>query len=230
MSNIANIKLWSNHVWPESGGWQPSSDTLAYYPLTSVSTINDQSWNNKNLTKWTVTFWNYKWVDCAYFSWSSSWLRCQSFYSNKRAQTISAWFYWIANWHTWNWNYDEILIWWNNSWIYVDRYGSPYNRLVPQYSTGRKNLTSDSWWNHIVMTYDWNTTWNAFFNWQSLWQLTNMSIPEWTNLSIWTNQSQFNNEYKKWIWWISQVIIEWKVWADTEILNYYNQTKSNYWL
>ena len=232
-NKIQRIYIGTNLVRPS--GWTPWSNTLAYRPLTSSTTVNDQSWNWMNFTNTNVTFWTYKWVDCAYFSWDNGCqLRNTSFPNwRDRDWTVSCWNYYISNGRTANGNYDQLLWWWGQQWVRRDCYSSPYNKLLQSWCTGY-TLTSDSWWLHTVSTFNSTTkVFKYYVNWSLHSSFTYSSgSTSYQNMFTMSNSNdQTNAAYKRWKWGASELIVETnKIRNASEITTYYNQTKSKYGL
>jgi len=209
-------------------GWLPWANTMAYRPLTSSTTLNDQSGNSYNLTnKGSVTFWTYKWVNCAYFdgTWSN-YLDIGTFPTNQQAFTVSCRIYYISNEKTANGNYDQVAWWWyTNHWLRRDCYNSPYNKLICWWIDAW-SLTSDSAWIYTTYTFNGSNVGTFYKNWSLVWTYTN--TPNfWTYFSIGAIHNS-SSGYKKWKWGISEVIVEsWQRTAQ-DVANYFNQTKSNY--
>ena len=206
------------YIWTDQ--WLPWENTVAYYPLTSSTTVNDISGNNRNLTNnWSVVFWTYKWVNCAYTNWTNQYLS-QSFSFSGSACSISIWVYFIK------WtapNYDPIYYW--NLWIWINWTGNIIN--VSPWLPSSIALTSDSRWDNFIITYD--GAWNLKFyrNWELIISGTWKSPTIWSNLRIWTNVSTGTDYWKG---WLSEVIIENRAWTAEQVAWYYNQTKSQYWI
>lgn len=207
----------------------PWTNTLAYRPLTSTTTVNDQSGNNRNLTNTgSVTFWTYKGVNCAYFSWSNK-LTTTSFVSNQQAVTVSCWVYFIRNGYSNNWNYNQ----------FVRRWGWSSANFWPYYDTSNKKIVCSPWgmWTiypttdtvrrHLTVTFNWSNIVKLYVNWVLDGTNSSASVPSWSRFGVWGYTINNTNVRK---WWISEVIVENKVRTDQEIANYFNQTKSNYWL
>ena len=220
-----------NTVYGGEWSWKPWANTVAYYPLTSTSTVNDMSWNWLTLTNnWNVLFWTYHWVDCA--NYSGNW--------SLRNSVLTTWYIWqtftISEWVLRHWN--EILIWTFNNvgtkraiWINVAStfinftFGTWSAFQDNKYSI---NTVTDQWY-HIALTH--NSTGNLiwYVNWQQVitW---NVTIWEWaSNFWIWAAVFSDNEIYYS-NWNISNVIIEDIPRTAQEISKYYNQTKSLYWL
>ena len=238
-SKIKNIYVWTTpvkavYVWTQQvrpSWWTPWTNTLAYYPLTSTTTTQDKSWNNRNLTNSWVTFGTYKWVDCAYSSMSSK-LYNSSFITNQQNITALVWIYYVWNGYSWNGNYNQtVWRWWQSSsenfWPYIDNLNSPWRLVCSPGGFWGITLTSDSVWKHCAITYDYtNKIGKMYIDWTFIWQNTNATPPYWTYFWLWGGRWSTSCFY----WWLSEAIIENKIWTAQEILDYYNQTKSKYWL
>ena len=204
--------------------WTPTSNTVAYYPLTSTSTVNDMSGNNRNLTNgWSVTFWTYKWVNCAYFSWSN-YLYNSNLYSNQNALTVSWWEYYVNNWFV----NSNVFRWWWNLWPRHDR-DKNYALACSPWLSPTVAVSSDTQRHHYAFTYSWWSTWTLKFyvDWVLIWTNTSATPPSSSWIAISRAQNSDGNYFK---WWQSEIIIENSVRDDTKISDYYNLTKSNYWI
>lgn len=214
------------YIWTDE--WMPWANTIAYYPLTSETTVNDLSWNGYNLTtNWTVTFWTNQGVSCA--SFNSSWLYISSF-SQLQWTASRTYSFWIYDNNTWTWQPTYVFQW---------RTGNN-NQMVLIFTDGNKNYTISQWgsssgsfwakkngqWVHIAVTYDGSKfTW--YTNWTSAGTWTYTINTQWSELAIWKNSW---NTWGSFVWYISEVIVENKVRTASEIAGYYNQTKSQYWI
>ena len=231
---VKRIMVWDKQVRPS--WWTPWANTLAYYPLTSTTTVNDMSWNGKNFSNTNVTFWTYQWVDCAYFSWNNCQLRNTSLPDVRSTNwTVLCWSYFVWNWSTGSWNLDEILWrWWWNTWVRFDCYGSSssYLKFLLSWCYPEYNLKDVSKWVLSVSTYN-ATTYerNFYINWTLQctwsWQMNSSYV---NYLTMSNTQDNSSSSSKRWKGWASELILENKIWTADEILNYYNQTKSKYWL
>jgi hypothetical protein len=84
-------------------------------------------------------------------------------------------------------------------------------------------------WSNIVITQS-SKTYNIYINWVLVKSGTMSSANlTWTNFNIGYAYGN-NSAVKRFIGWISEFIFENKARTADEISNYYNKTKSNYWL
>ncbi len=209
--------------------WQPWANTVAYYPLTSASTVNDMSGNNKNLTNNWISFWEFNWVDCAYNA-SSNYIRwdigSRIIWSSI---TVNGWFYKTGG----------------NREIYAYMLGSTESNhtFILQWKSSKLNLAF--WYDDLqsTSTLSNNTRYNIccifdkttqsqfiYINW--VMDATRVTS-NWLNISN-TTMTIFNaniTSYPDYLYWgISNLIIEDKARTAQEIADYYNLTKSNYGL
>lgn len=225
---VKEIFVWTTKVRP--AGWQPWTNTLAYYPLTAATTVYDQSWNNRTLSKsWTVTFWTYGWVSCAYVNNGELMYQQSNIVSSSTPRTVSWWYYqyqttsadnatifWFWESNMWGWGW-QIAYWRtrpSSPWLYIYhaiRYW-PYTN----FSNGVRY--------HLCYSYDWSGG-VLYLNWTSV--LT-CSPSGRASSSIWI--SRYSDLSRSIRWYVSEVIFENKGWSASEVLAYYNATKSNYWL
>jgi hypothetical protein len=211
-------------------GWQPWANTVAYYPLTATDTVNDKSWNNRNLTNNWTQFWTYAGVSCVYCTWWN-------------------FLYYSSNPITWNSSFTAVARFYN-----TQRNSSRWENVLSLGDTDWNNAFSmginNSW--YTLMVWWWNNDRNTWYTVPlNSWILCVMShssgtIKTYVNWSlINTSTVNFNLSSSKmrvgaWLWnspyqdafygYISNVIFENKARTATEISDYYNQTKSNYWL
>ena len=209
--------------------WQPWANTIAYYPLDSTNTVNDLSWNWYNLTNSWATFWtNYCEVndtkylyrdtssDSRFVTWNNSitysiWIKISSFNWNYN------WYpYWQGENSTnrvWGLTMQSTSYWIDNWWYQQWVQTSMYN-----------NYTN---WHLITTVYDSSiTTKYLYLDWQ-LQVSKNQSINLSKNwLYVWQDPI-----YSAWLdAQISNLIVEDKERTAQEIQDYYNQTKSLYWI
>lgn len=218
------------NVTPSGWWWQPWANTLWYRPLTSVTTSTDQSWNNKNLTTYTgtVSYWTYKWVDCWYFS--GAWINNSSL-SLWNTITLNFWVYienttysnqivsvlWPSTWDS-SHGTNVLSFWYNtNDWKYsLSSFDGSAEVFIYENITGKRVNVCYMYDNWTCTIYvDW--TYKNSYSHNIIWS-THLSLGYW------------NSGDKMYGWGISNVILEDKVWTATEITDYYNQTKWDYWI
>lgn len=213
-----------NMVYKKKKGWKPWANTLLYLPMTED--FNDHSQNHFTLTNsWValeqnqanIPVWNFN--GSAYLSWANSslfnfgdfhlgvWVKLSQI---KQSQFIFAG---IGSWNIFFWyrtySGDKIGIWRNT---------------VARDSTAQYSLNT-GWWYYISYDRNW-TNLSISVNSNVIGTLTNNIS---YNTSWWYqigNDGYWYNIY----WYMSELILESKARTAQEILDYYNQTKSNYWL
>lgn len=215
--------------------WTPWSDTLAYYPLTSTSTTSDMKWSGTayDLSNvWWVTFWTYQGVDCANMTWWSDYLQNTNVSVSSWANlTFSLWCYitgsnnynlffglWYSRWDLYSWWYHNSLSWyWTALCIWELQW---WAETIATYSSSLIN------WRHLITCTYWWWVGKLYCDWTYFIQY-NTSIWNVSWLYLWVNPNSTNENY---IWYMSEFILENKVWTADEIAEYYNDTKSLYWI
>lgn len=202
--------------------WQPTVNTIAWYPLNSTTTVNDASWNGHNWTlNWNITYdsisatftpQNFIDIPTIIPYWTNpfsisvwwyyqSWWGCiffQQFNSSTGNSAIQLWAWW---WTCSSWSK------WSNDW----------NNITP---------VSDSVWNNFVLTYD-GSSLKLYLNWTLKWTKTR-TISTATPNYWWIGKGW--ETYWPWYsdWKISNLIIEDKTRTAQEVADYYDLTKYLY--
>lgn len=217
-------RVYKRYLW--SYKREKSSDTIAYYPLTASSTVNDLSWNSLNWTKtWNITFWSWlNGVDCWYFPWSSSYITIPNDSKlNPTQLTISMRVaskdYNGNRWILYKWPFS-----WTN-WIYCIANYQNLDWRIWETSHYSSAFPSNDKWIHVVVTYDW-TTWKVYRNWELMTTFTQSASFSWNtnNLYLWAYWSSSYCFY----WYISRVIMEKRIWTKDEAMWDYLYTRANY--
>lgn len=205
----------------EVTGWKPWSNTLVYYPLTSD--LNDYSWNNHNLSikSGSVT------------------------YSNNMATLTRVWYdWWGLNWFEWDFT---MLAYTTNTWWNKWFYPSTNTSWYPQMWMTRWNSKIEFWY-----VQDWGTQNFLSYNYSASWVHLIAEVKTNSKMIIYVDGVEVANSsgtYQKvkpdssqnniwigtnvnWSWTVTYwwVIVENKARTAQEVANYYNNTKSNYWL
>jgi hypothetical protein len=218
--------------------WKPWANTLAYRPLESNA--ND-------------IVWGYNWTSISWISYDtlSSWKKVAKITSSTSNISIS----WSIAWIIWSWDY-TISYWiymtwtvlseiWLMFWVWTD--SSPWEwpqiyldtewrwsawalRFSTQYwnwvSSSSKNLLNK--WHYITFTREsWACKW--YIDWVLEWSFTSStafsSWNTWFLFARWTSHQCLASNSMG-----SEFILENKARTAQEISDYYNLTKSNYWL
>lgn len=218
-------------------GWQPWANTIAYYPLTSISTVNDMkgSWVAYDLTNnGDVTFWTYDWIDCAKFWWTQN---TSCLYYNSSLFTWSAEFT-VNIWHkqlsTYSWSHNNILGVWTYLWTnwFIEWVKTNNSHLFVWWWTNDR----DTWyvmpvwtWQNIVYTHK---NWNIKVYVDGVLKYTgtvSFTIWNWKTILWWWIIS-WDVSVDNMQWYLSNVIFESVEWTAQEIADYYDRTKANYWI
>ena len=205
---------------------KPWVNTIAYYKLETNA--NDFSWNWFNLSQsWTVNFWKYQNVNCAYFDWWYLYRTISSLPQWSSDRTVSLFVYitktkaWIflrwnsSNsqkfWYYYSWENWQCLVWTAYMWTDIK---STTNLL--------------NWRHHIVCTVE-SSVRKIYIDWQ-LNQTLNKSgatNTNWTNFEIWRLDWASDYPYKS---YQSNMIIEKGAWSLSYIQRYLWKMKSKYWI
>ena len=225
-SKIKNIYVWTTsvkevYVWTTKvrpSWWQPWANTIAYYPFKSD--MLDYSWNNNHWTSWTWTFANNMIT-------TTSNLTRDTLVSNRSMNfTLTAWvdvsktssnaWYAMIAPHA---NTD-----WPSMWIWVNR-NDGYIAWALTNTWVIPASQSLSGIHCIHLTRD-SSTFKVYVDWVLKWTSSNGQSLRAASIARiwWTNYSSF---YSITCW---NVIFENKAWTQTEITDYYNLTKWDYWL
>ena len=209
--------------------WKPWANTLIYYPLNWNA--NDLSWNGKNGTASNIT-WDSWWDGgCAYFNWNS-YINIPAL-TNTTTRTYSFWVKCASNaggdfLFTWD-NSDKNLTFMASSWkintqIWKSWIWSPTRWITNNYSNA---TVWDNTWHHIVVTINSN----VYTTYIDGVQDNSCTWSYWTTpISVnkmWMHPNWSSDKYTG---YIDNVIIESRCWSADDVSNYYNRSKSNYWL
>ena len=220
--------IYSTSGW---GWWQPWVNTLAYFPLNSVSEETDQIWTWTYSSWGKPTFWTYTSanVDCASFD-SSTGMQYTWSMPMTGIFTFSFWAY--STWTSWDdWKAIDMV---NSNdggtRINICYYSWRYQYYIWSYgmdSSGVLVVPNNSW--HYITAIADGTTMYFYVDWL-LSHSINYSYSSTTlnGFNIW-NQI-WNGLSRHWKWYLSEIIIENKVRTLQEISDYYDQTKWDYWI
>ena len=207
--------------------WSPWSNTIAYFPF--VSDTLDHSWNwtslsinnctfvkdTSNVTGYKFTYWS---------SWDSN-----IYFINSNVQFLCFWFK-INSINSW---YNSTLWYIRSHWIsyWPAHYESDIrNKIVVFTNSSYTRWAITDWftynaWHNIALWYD-----GTKLKVGKDWVLSDFYTGSWYNFGdnkifiVWSSNSAQQ------ITTVSEVIAESACWSASDYLNYYNLTKSNYWL
>lgn len=206
--------------------WQPWANTIAYYPLTSTTTVNDMSWNSRTLTNYSsVSFGTQGGVDCATFN-GSNYLEIGSQTLNLTEFTMSCWVRWT-----------------NTSargFLWMGKFNISYECMAVIRNTDNKFLAAPYWegagsssasvsdtWYNVICVYS-NNTYTIYVNTEQ-WSSVNRGVTIYWNSNVLRLGYGSTGENKLY-WQLSNVIFENKARTATERQDYFNQTKTLYWI
>ena len=212
--------VWTTKVRPS--GWKPWANTIAYYKFEW--NLNDSSWNGYN---WSMRYGSFtystlsSWEQYLYSNWANYSNNITIPY-NPQSYTINVWCkYWSSKVFVDFQPYKSASSWprfqrlANNS-LYLGK--TPYiSWNFTQWTNVVLVLTSSS--SKFYINWQYVNSWGAMQTWYST-----------TNLSINTAWIADNPTAQSWTNYMDELIIENKERTAQEISDYYNLTKSNYWL
>ena len=233
--NVYLYQSWTEKELKNAYIWWYLFESYWYYTFDDQNSnqITDFSWNNRNLTWWTMP--SYTLVSGTNYAWNytnqSSWIAQSASYSTlgdvytmllwvKPTATNSCYVNCLFWWTTWN-GHQLSVIWWYNSGefeYYEDKTwkGTVRTAMLSGISINTRHL--------IWYTRNW-TAIQTYWDWVSKNSVTGHDISLSLDLFLWS--SDWWDRFK---WQIWECIIEDKVWTTQEISNYYNRTKSSYWI
>lgn len=232
-SNTAYLLL-ANQPTPPSPWRQPWVNTVLYVPMDTD--LLDHWPNNISLTNTNVTISNVGWVDAGLFPTIDAYYNLSvdlSSYISSGDFTVLVWV-----------NALELPTWSNPTPFTSIRWGfatSPYRWTSMTLSTGWFVIGVEWWqvqssiiptlntWCLICWVYKTNE-WILYINWNQ------EATSSWTlsygfqNFGIWMDwgDDEWKRRHRR--WYMSNFIIENKVWTSQEIQDYYDQTKWDYWI
>lgn len=231
MPKINKIYIGQDQARPFE--WKPNSHTVAYRPLNSNTTVNDQSGNSYNLTQTWWSFTTIDGVDCFYNGWSTtgyftltSWALIPSGSSDRtmsiRVRTTEA---------TPAYNRYAVSYWWSSAWtsawLYVSTSGK-YEAYDHTTTIIWPTVTANTW---VLLTYI-VTWWKFYFyvNWQaqgnaSTGSTTAISSSYPLRMGRRANSTSSSYQLRG---YLSECIIEDQAWPATKVLNYFNWKKWSY--
>lgn len=222
-NKIQKIYVGTTKVRPS--GWQPWANTVLYMPFKTD--LLDHSWNNISFTNTNVSIVDAK----AYFNWSAKLVNSNfTSYLSDVPFTVSFWIKqssivndaWLVVWHkkvSRSWYWWDILnvsskirlesIWWGTNVSSGTISANTWYLVTAIYASGNKYLYMNG-----SLAWSGTSTINRFRN--------EFRIGV-NDADSWTTPKYMNG-------YMSDLIIESKARTAQEIADYYNQTKSNYWL
>lgn len=223
---IKKIMVGTQQVRP--AGWTPWENTVLYLPLEDDTT--DHSQYNRAITQsWAVTKADIGYLFARPWSWENA-LKC----SDTIATLVWSFPYTVSLWGKMQASWTAILFW-----------GSAYNQWWTNYLINSSNnkIRVGQEPSHLLNWYDVNQIWN-WWNYYTFIEYSNKSEVYQNGQLVITDTAQSSRVLPSFLWWIlqypdstsntwmywSNFIIENKARTAQEVADYYNSTKSNYWL
>lgn len=220
--------------------WKPNANTVLYYSFNedTATTVYDNSWHSYNWTR-AGSNWVYSNLTVGkytVFSWQTN-----QIINIPTSFTYPTTNYTFSFWVKYNTNSPSYARWifskWsgNNgtgSYLLIQEYQWKIRADIP-YVVGDificNTVLNDDTWHHIAMVKD-GTSWYTYADKTlvntNTWNY-NIDGTNTTSWIIWKNQASY---WQQFLWWLDEFIIESKARTAQEVSDYYNQTKSNYWL
>lgn len=231
-NNLLKVCIWNVKVRPS--GWQPWANTIAYYPLNW--NLNDNSGNGYNLTNnWTTFITLASWKQVLSVEQTSAYNNSFTYDLTWKDFTIS---YFVKDTAQRTWYSDFPYVWLynsSNSELFQNKHSWPsqWNRVWARINNNypwdveRYNI-DENWHSYFYVYNNTDRVQKLYVDWNLVSTAQAISNPISTScakLQVW------------WLWYGRQVhfqmwdlIIEDKVRTATEISDYYNQTKWDYWI
>lgn len=229
---IQKIYVGTNQVRPHEE--KPIPDTyILYMPMTTSAWATDKSKNWYTITNTDVTFWTYQWVDCWYFNGSSAKMTVGTKFTLPANATFLCWCYCYSK----STYYDRKIFDFRWSYFFIPYYycwgTSGSGQWYGIYTASDGYLSADRTWSWYL--------YYALRNWSSISYWVKWSSSASGTKTIWssaaitaTSTITIGNDYswaaRYWYGWLSELILDWKLWTSAEVDTYYNSTKSKYWL
>ena len=211
-------------AYPVEGKWKPWANTLFYASLNwnynSEWTLNP----SYNTSSWVTypSLWNiqYAYVNSGQMVWNIWTPPTNNITFQARVNWISEWVVavWATTWGAGDSTWIELYFSWTQRAVYTQNSSTWYG------TTSNSNTNT---WYLVTWVKNW-TTLSLYKNWTLIWSVTCASSfnPK-TNIIIANNSVKpVSNTSMR----VSKIIFENIAWTQAQIQDYYNQTKSNYWL
>lgn len=211
--------------------WTPWANTILYIPMDTD--FLDHSGNNYQWDgwHWTYSIQTVNGVNAWYWSWwyirftwltdlkANSWTCCvwlKNLLTSNRRETYS----YLSASNSNNAHSSTLITNWWKYWAATNLYGS--------YDV----ISQTSWMNtnwHLVTTTCNGTNLSIYVdNWQPYQASVTNNNNNFVLCDVWSRNDVYTTQYR--YWYLSKFIVENKVRTATEISDYYNFTKWNYWL
>ena len=236
---IYNLAYWIQTApWPTP--WTPWADTLLY--LKFNNNLNDDSGKGNTITwSWigyTTLYGNVKCVELTSTTWWINWPWdlmsgiwtgdfVVSFWINPITSNNNPLMF--ANWYEWSPRpWVQMFMMYRNGWGLSNQV-SYHMTQVWHWSSISATSLSGTWHNLVFTRISWVCYWyidwqEKFTSWSDSTDLSRVNILKILNRADFSEQKWNSTGVK-----MSELIVEEKWWSGQESLDYYNQTKWNYW-
>jgi len=231
-NKIKKIYIGNNLVRP--AWWKPWSNTLLYLPFNW--NYNDESWKWTTLTLAsgsiaysTTTQWEQyanisSWV---ILSWLTSNFDINNWTNSQWVYLTSTWV--VVWWYAW-WPNQTSVPWSENNWYWTGIiFDSNAKILLFKWNWDIQTnvqITRNAWHNIIITQWSWTT--KIYIDWTQ--QYSSSVTYSKRAEKIWLFANPYWTYPNKFTWRYDEFILEQWVWDLAQAKQYYNQTKSNYWL
>lgn len=222
------ITYWTPVSATPQSWWQPWANTIAYFPF-----INDKnntiSGSNISISSSNIWITTIDGIKCLYFDWSAT----QSLNIWFRTQDITSVMVWIKWWYAWQILEQRNTTWWDDDRKFI--IGS--NTIIyERYQSSSAHITwptiSDTNWHCIWITEDSNWC-KLFLDGNASAVATDSSTRTFSILTtdtwIWCRVNNGSSDLPA-TWYMGGLVLMDAAITVTDFLDYYNQTKWDYWI
>ena len=220
LKNDWDIKDYSSYNHTMNRKW-----TSAFATLSSWKKVLDLSWSNyiysnqfteaNNKTTFTMHIWA-KFKSVPSFDWSLWWWCWRN---KNESSTYDRWWARFQRTDQWTRSQAWVLVWINSTaWLNVYRFINISTTDFVLFSV------AINWWTYKVYrnwTLIWTQTWDTIRWWSSTWP----------RFQLWW---AVHTDWTEWIQWIPvyiwESVLEDRTETDSQVLEFFNKTKSHYWL
>ena len=208
--------------------WHPSANTLARYKLENDS--NDYSWNGRNWTASGISYTTISWIKCPYFNYSSNSYISLPWFWTLNSITVS---FWINSSYSWTQMNTPFSTWPTTDNANFQIYAQPSSLVISRWNWSDSNYFESNYdctdwtWHNVVAT-NWSDWAKIYIDWIFRTSSNNVRVVKSDNWRCFIWHWVYNNVF--FLWYLSNVIIENKVWTSTDVSEYWNKIKSKYWI
>lgn len=208
--------------------WIPWANTIAYFPF-----INDKSntipGSNISISSSNIWITTVDGIKCLYFDW----IETQSLNIWFRTQDITSVMVWIRWWYSWDILNQRSTSWWDDNRIF----GIGNNQIsYLRYQSASAHIywptiSADVW--HCIWITEDSSWWKIFLDGNNSAVATNSTARTFsiltTNTWLWcrVNNGSYDSPAT---WYMGGLVLMDSAITVTDFLNYYKNTKANYWL